>query len=268
MKLSTYLLAIAMLVVAWASLAQAAPIQVLSFEGQPTDVDGYFGVAGNGWATPWEDDSPNYEGEIRSENPFTFPGAGDHYFNFQGTSDNAQSIHRTYQSVPGLDITQPHQISFLYRQHTNNGFARIYDLAGGGNLGTAAAWILMAEGTDFVIFDSDFGTGFTARDTIPGGEDFIVIDHEYLITIDIRPGDGRFDVVIDDLTAGTSISYEDARFRNQGTSVSGTINFNDGNGNLTNFDIDLLTVIPEPSTLALLGLGMAAALVRRRGRTA
>ncbi len=260
-------LAVAVIIAAWPIFAQAAPIEVLSFEGDPNDVDGYPGVVGNGWATSWANDSDNYEAEIRSDDPFAFPGAGNHYLNFTGTSDNAQSVHRTYESVSGLDIDQPHQISFLYRQHTDNGFARIYDLEGGGNLGGDAAWIVMAEGTDFVVFDGDFGTGFGDRQTMPGGEDFIVIGHEYLVTIDIRPGEGRYDVHIEDLIEETSIDYFDAQFRNQGTGVSGTINFNDGNSNLTDFDIDLLTVIPEPSTLAFLGLGMGAVLLRRRARS-
>lgn len=267
MNFSKRPLAVAVIIAAWPMLAQAAPIEVLSFEGDVNDVDGYPGVAGNGWATPWANDSDNYDAEIRSDNPFAFAGAGAHYLNFTGTSDNAQSVHRTYESVPGLDIAQPHQISFLYRQHTDNGFARIYDLDGGGNLGGDAAWIVMAEGTDFIVFDGDFGTGFDDRQTIPGGEDFIATGNEYLVTIGIRPGEGRYDVHIEDLTAGASIDYLDAQFRNQDTGVSGTINFNDGNSSLTDFDIDMLTVIPEPSTLAFLGLGMGAVLLRRRGRS-
>ncbi|MCC5805972.1 MAG: PEP-CTERM sorting domain-containing protein [Opitutales bacterium] len=257
-----------------------AQTTTLTFSGDPTDIDGYPGTPGGGWTSAWNNTanlvngSPVYEAGIQSTAPFV-NGSGSTYLNFATTDgltggdiNNQGAVSRSYGDIGGLDLSEPHQIQFLFRKNTDTGQARIYDTAGGGNLGGSANWIiLVSEEDQFRVFDSDFGTGFfNGQQDMSGDFDNVVTGNEYLITISVRPAAGRYDTVIEDLSGGGSVTYMDARFRSQGLAVSGTFTMNSGGDEgPVNFDIDSLSVIPEPSLYAaLLGLGALFLAVRRR----
>ncbi len=258
-----------------------AQTTMLTFSGDPTDIDGYPGSPGGGWTSTWNNSasfiggSPVYEAGIQSATPFV-NGSGSTYLNFAtadgltgGDINNQGAVNRSYGNFGALDIAEPHQIQFLFRKNTSTGQARIYDIEGGANLGAGANWVIIIDEEDqFRVFDSDFGTGFTSgQQDMTGDFDNVITGNEYLITVSVRPAMGRYDVVIDDLTGSGSVSYMDARFRNQGTSVSGTFTMNSGGTEgPVNFDIDNLAVIPEPSFYAVLFGASALFLVLRRRR--
>ena len=278
-------------ILALASLVNASDI-VANFDGGngETSVDQYKGIAGDGWTSAWVESYHEPESALSAgvQNANPLNGGGNYLqttlsATTGGWTNNMQGgVCRSYAVA---DDTAPATISMDIRLDSAVGWGdgaepddpeneRLDKVAIFGNTagpihGTSSSntYSIHAEGVTGTWWiqngsgwNDAYDSGFAAN-----------FGDVYNIAIAARPGangDGRglFDVTITNLTSGGSHTALNNVWRNSGgvlgdtLCVTGRVSSDD---EFVTYSVDNITIVPEPATMLLLGIG-GFALLRKR----
>lgn len=248
--------------------------------------DQWTGVAGNGWATGWGQANLN-AGATGVVNTTPLHGGGNY---LQATKTDGQTqpyIRRQYSTFGEVNITQPHRITMSFRYDTDlatftafsDRIAIFGDTAavtgsaatntwligvGGGNSGAGTNQSVYPGNWYFI--DNNGNTDFSTANMFDTGL-ALVEDRVYAITVDVNPAAGTYSASIND-GVNPVVSAADLTFRRGPGVANGSwfhIVANSGSTDAAAFSIDNLTIVPEPTGLALAGVA-AIGLLRRRRR--
>ncbi len=263
-----------------AGSVSAAPIVADFTNGNTTAFpDGYVGSIGAGWSSAWSSGGNRLSGAsgtVTNTNPLN--GGGNYLFATLSTTSgttgtgNAQgTVQRQIDTGAGsfVDISQPITISFDFRPETNLTSVQNYTIFGSTSnfkgTGPVNTWIISGNsGTGNWTFGnaSAVNTGIS-----------VVMGTVYSFTLVIDPTTQSYLASITDgissFTTGTAVSFRnvDAVDAGQYINFGGKINNGGANGSIA-FSLDNLTIVPEPSTVALFGMASVtiglAAMRRRR----
>lgn len=230
---------------------------------------------GSGWSGDWTIGSNGASvGSTLGANATPLDGNGD-YVSVVGSGGNVtQGMHRNYDA--GIDVTQEHTISFLVRIDTldtgaTGDASRAIVTQGGSAFGLSSAttWALYVQAGNFHYFDGDGSGGFGGAATDSGVG--VIAGDVYSVTVINRLGadttgpttGGEWDLLVENVTAGgTVLNLTDLEYRTNTNPGTGIIGLGAAGDNTTSYD--QVNVVPEPGSLALLGLG--GLLIARRRR--
>lgn len=287
---------------AGSGVLHAQPIIANFTDGNGTaSVDQYQGIAGSGWVGGWTTavggsggttGSPSIVPTVINTTPMN--GGGNYLSSVVTTpsGDRTQwnaAVSRQYTSFGNVDTSLDHTITFSLRLDSTNGFAAGGDVFGafGGStasnnfVGTSTwavramgaaigssvpsmTWAAYNGGQDGGLFNSgnlvQVGTGLS-----------LVQGTVYTFTIDVQPSTLSYDVSV---TNGVNtVSQTGLGFRSSSAPANPFVSFGSQfsttSGVLTDtltFSADSVTVVPEPSTVALLMGGLVGLIALRRRR--
>lgn len=247
-----------------------------------SEVDGWTGMAGDGWATAWGSALQNagtFTGEVSNSNPLA---GGGNYLQLSidnGSSLNWSQFHRQYENFGSIALNQPHEVSFLLRQDTiGHNRARLFDSDEFHRNPRAnrARWILDSAGDEwtFEYWDPVAGANASIDTGVVFGDAVVGDVFEFRIQYD--PSTSTYVGFVQNLdyqanvTPGiASFTTGSLRFLDELASPAGYLNFNTRVTADAEFQLsfDRLHIIPEPGTFSLAALGMAFGLrflTRRR----
>jgi hypothetical protein len=208
------------------------------FNGVVDAVDAWPGMAGDGWATPWEVDSNASSvrnKRVRADEPLA-DGEGA-YVQFEsqdppGSPSDRQIHHaRSYEAHGDFDSAQPHTVSFLYRPDDTqafvaggSSFVEVFDAPArsGGN----RTWLIRSfggENKQWAVWDGDGKGQYNPQHAVRTGMT-IEAGHTYRMTVDVEPASNQYTVAIEDLNSGEQFDSPSLGFVTDGP-VAGRLNF-------------------------------------------
>jgi len=249
-----------------------------------TYVDQRNGVAGRGWKGQWWGAGTGSSSVIATD---PLDPADPNYLNVVATASGDRVVYREYESYGLVDAAAPHRISWKFRYDGDLGQMNSFDdrLAffaddegiGGTNAGNSwiIGWIAAdRSGNDihedqWYFYDRGANSDFVKENMVNTGiglETGRVYDFE----VWVYPESGQYDATIFD--GLSTFSAKGLTFRNGTTGEFNVLHFGgarSGGNSSWAFSLDAVTVsvVPEPSTLAMLALGavaLAGFWVRRR----
>ncbi len=238
----------------------------------------YPGSPGAGWVDAW--DSSSGEGTV-SVNLSESVDSGTPFLNVDltGTSGGYRNVFREYESVSGMDVTLPHEISWKFRLNESMAdfdsnfitfndrvhfFSRDAPRPGGGT-DASMSWAIFAVGA---AHSSGVGAGqtFWIYDNINGDSAFnldnsldtgipLIPGHVYSFTVTTNPRNQTYEVAIVDENSAESFSSEAAHtFRDLSATATShrIIHFGlraSPDGDARHFDLDSIEIRPviQPS---------------------
>jgi hypothetical protein len=301
---------LAAMFVLMAALLAAAPLSaetIAEFANglSDTQVDGYKGIAGGGWAGPWVEGksssgAPAATITVPTINPLN--AAQPEYLNVQitGSTSGSKFISETrdYKGTPGVNVALPYTIDFKYRVNetlanstTFNNIDDRYQIfdSTATSVGATASWFIGCYGGTGSYVDSGMVGRWLVYD---GGGHDLPIDTSMALSrqvntgvtvttgtiydfhVAVDPTDYTYDVTI---KSGSTTLYDSKTlvpdglgWRTSASTSPGILGFL---GNVTttadtrNFSVDSIRIVPEPSTLLMvISAGLALAACVRRGR--
>jgi len=253
--------------------------------GQTTAVDQFSGIAGDGWTSGWTVESAGTDyTRVKTVQSSGGPvnGAGN-YLELSSSSTASGSprwsVHRDYGSGMGVDINQAVTISFLYRLDDTSFFE------GGGSsfvqINDGARWVWNIDEATWAITSSG-GTSKTwavADGAGNGTASFqgtgLAINQgdTYSFLIYSDPTTNTWDVTITNLDTTDSYSTTGLGYALDQATQGGSIRFlqqvtdePSTPGTTFSASIDSIAIVPEPSSIVLIGLGMVGVALASRFR--
>jgi uncharacterized protein (TIGR03382 family) len=279
-----------------------AAVTVADFEGASATADGFPGAPGNGWTSSWNTVNGAtgvvYTGTVANSTPLN---ASPNYLSVSNSGSTAAGtvvVRRVFGTNGDVDPAQPHRVAFQFRFDGNMAnFSgsfndRINLFADPGGVNTTAvtnAWMMGVaaanNGTSNVVpapntwFFFDAGNelgnaqGFTGSNLVNTGVT-LTSGTVYSFTVDVYPALGKYDATISNGTqsfTGTDLQFRNLKASTATADVPDTLHFGIQSSAATDnhaFSLDGLsiTAIPEPGSLAFLGLTALALVGRRRSR--
>jgi len=261
-----------------------------------TEVDGYLGKKGDGWKTPWIETAARatinasaVAGEIKT-------GQGSPYLKVEvpqtesGTGKGAVTRSYATTAAPGIDWSEKHTIEFTLRIDENmddgstfTDFDDRYHVFDAPRVqagtSTSCTWIITAYAAEGGYADAEVvgEWSFYDGDGLGGGMDItrnintdvpIVTGGVYDFTIVVDPDTRTYDATIS-YNGGPPVTVEDLGWRTAATRIGGYLTFagrSDTTDDQRAFSLDAVRLIPEPSLLTLLAMGLIVAVHRRQRR--
>lgn len=261
---------------AWAGslgIGSAAVIADFTDGNTTSAVDGYAGKAGGGWTGAWNNPTSNitYAATVTNTSPLK-AGSGNYLSitaSSPGSVANSQaSVNRQYSS--GISLTQEVKFEFLFRADVISSQTRytIFDApASQPATGANMTWEVALNGSTWYLYSgngagggSEISTGLTAT-----------AGTTYAFTILANPTAKTFTVSIANTLGTVLYTSGTTTFRSSAASLGGYLTFSTVDSDpssptslASSIDGISITQVPEPGTVALLGLGGAAFLWMRR----
>lgn len=263
--------------------ARAAVVATFTDGSGTSSADQFQGIAGDGWTSAWGSPAGNVPTtSVTSASPIN--GSGNYLsVNPNGAGDGA--IGRAFDGTGlngGVNATLPVTISFDLRIDAlggwgaNGDYITIHSSTGTGayNVSGASSFIIRGygaspatgkNGNEWLLYSGagDGGT-FAASNFVNSGMT-IAPNTTYHFTVTSNPTMETYGVTISNGT--TSVSSADLGWRaNAGTGLQTNLAFNHRESSTADtfgYSIDNISIVPEPSTVLLGGLGMLALLRRR-----
>lgn len=253
----------------------------VSGTGETTVVDAWTGMAGDGWTNAWqvENGSLPTSVEFQTINGASPIGSTSNYEQSRLTSTNDPTgrqvfLTRSFGNFGSVDLSQELTFEFYYRADDISAFGAssgsYLEIKEGGTRFNqpTGSWFIRSNAGSWHTIDGD-GTGFgplvsTGMPIIQGDNYFFSITANpatslYSLTID-NLDDAAAAVTLTDLGfVGTNGGVFEGKFLTGGQIAglaSGTVSLN--------HSIDSISIVPEPSSFALLSGVLALSLYRRR----
>ena len=263
---------------------------VANFDGgNATDVvDAFTGIAGNGWAGPWEvnlsatNETLNASAGVVASSDAGFqelhPNDGNYLQLTLNDTENPinGTVSRDYKNIrPGIDWRESHTVDFTIRiDETGVGselsaldtYTDRYAITGSNaarsSSSTEDMFLIMATGDpgswgDQIVEKWAFadGNGAGGIDAFVGSGIDLVEGGVYDFSVTINPEDQTWDVTVTDGT--NTFTATDLGWRTSSDFVGGVLNFggqSESGADIRAMSIDniRITQVPEPSTVALL----------------
>lgn len=293
------------LVTALAFLSSTANGQVVAdFSGGNSSevVDGYVGMAGNGWSGPWVEhrnqtsNNPlDITAGVQSTNPLV-AGSGNYlHVDIDGPAGAGASreanVSRAYGSFGDFDTTRPHTVSFLLRyDHLsgswNENANSLFIMDGAGNIPTSTTtWAVSAFGSGLTSLQWTFSSGAGFSNGVPQTSEehprvlsdvFLVVGSVYSFELEVNPGQQQYRVWVENLDFDFIDDPGSASFMSDwlpftadvsevaGKIVLGLRRSSDGTSTMLSFD--QLQIIPEPRVYGIAAGVLVLFLVMTRRR--
>lgn len=267
----------AILISAAASQAQVLTLGFADGNGT-TSVDQYQGISGSGWNTAWSTarggSTSSSTLNVINTNPLTTGGGNYLSVNYTvagGGGTNTQFARVSRQiSSSAISLSSPITFSFDLRpdspvSNANQTFAIFNGQAATNFASSVDTWRITASGAGWAFSDGASGTVTASSLGAPTSGSV------YRFTINSDPTTKTYTATILNLTANTSYTSPTMGWRNtSGTTENTFLNFVGQTGatssNSFGYSLDNISVIPEPSTLALGALGAVSLLFAARKR--
>lgn len=244
-----------------------------------SEVDGYPGMAGDGWTGPWTLTQNDAQVTVTDSDPLT-PGSGNYLSATIAAGDRQDTLYRQYDSFGNVDLSQPHWISFDFRADNLDAFfddpttwiRLVSSDTTNPNDGNHRYWVgarTGAENGNWGIRDGDRAGNVTVIDTgipVEQGVTYSFLFHiipetssYYGTIISSNPLHQTFESGLLGFRSGVTTGGTTMVFNIQKANNTGTIN------ELMEFSLDNVAIVPEPGTV-LLGLSAFMLLAMRRSR--
>ena len=246
----------------------AAATAVANFDdgNSATEVDGYPGVAGSGWANAWV--QPLEGGATWSAGPTVASATplqtgGGNYLTAtmdSAAATNQATVSRSFANTEGIDASLPHVVSFQFRVDDLTDFTSSEDRffmfdRPSARAGTDAtcSWIILGNGAtrsdtnwnanEWTFFDGDkLGGGFYVNRYVNSGI-ALSAGTTYDFTVAVHPSAKEWDVTVSDGT--NSFTALNLGFRINATQAGAALNFggraSDG-ADFRSFSLDRVSV--------------------------
>jgi hypothetical protein len=253
----------------------------------------YAGSSGNGWKGPFIGSPENITTSfvVGDANPLT-PGGGKYlrrsYVGGAAEGNRRGTVHRSYESYGDFDVTKAHTISFVWRaDEIGSNFTSTGDYfmmfgstgAPGSDTGPTSSWMIRYQaasegganalvGGNFALYNGNRGTNTTyvAANWVNSGIP-VVVGTSYLFTILNDPTTGGWSASIRELGGTASFQSQELGWRAAPSTTSFSVAWGakvTGVGETFTMSLDDISIVPEPTSSALFGLGAILLTVRRR----
>jgi hypothetical protein len=245
------------------SVAGATVIYQENFDGAATDLDktpttvsGTYGTSGASWTAPTGGVFLN-DGTVSTS--LTTPGSSggnSAYLPFDPIVGSAGNIYRLEVVMSVTGDTSSNWLSLGFANSSNTSEGPNASIPNGG-----LAWML-ARGSDAVVGFGGMGTANNSGISTPSGFDSAT-SNTYAIELDMTAqtvSGGTTEVTY--FVNGSSVGSDSLNY--SGTNEINFIQLGKVSTQAGSFDSLTLTVIPEPSALLMVGLGLGALILFRR----
>ncbi len=262
------------------SPASAAIIADFTAGNTSSAVDGYVGMAGNGWSGAWLTKTTNTtisSASVANTSPLT-PTSGNYLAiqtsNAANAGNPAMSVDRQYGAAGGgVSLTSPTTFSFLFRPDIGSSADYRYYIfdasAASASTGPICTWTIAAIGGFWQVLNGDRTGGIASTITTPVA---VTLGTTYGFTVTADPLTQTWGVTISDANGSSLYTKNSLGFRSTATSLGGYLAFGVADSNASTassfgYSVDSIAIVPEPgvASLAALGLiGIAVTHFRRK----
>jgi len=256
--------------------AQVLPLDFADGNGT-TSVDQFAGIAGSGWKTAWTAQAggnvTGFTNTVTNANPLA--GGGNYLqtnFSVVGTNQGGQWLRLSRQlDSSAISLSSPVMYAFTLRpdstvSNSNETFTIFSGTTATNNTGAGDTWKITADGGGWNVYNGPgntlVGLGKVGASTLSGTT--------YQFNIYSDPLTKTWSLTINNLTNNVSVSSGVLGWRSTASVENSFLNFISQSGSESaatfGYSLDSLTVIPEPSAVALMALGGAAMVVHFRRR--
>lgn len=266
--------------------SQAAIIANFTDGSGTSSVDQYQGIAGAGWASPWGTSTPGggtaATVAIANTTPINASGNYLKVSSFYG-GDNAVGRNYVTTGAPGISIAQPVTFTLDLRVDTLTGFSSITDyltvhatnstVSGlEYNVSAASSFIIRAYGAspstgenanEWLLYNGGANGGSFDTNNFVNSGMTLTTGTTYRFTITSDPTTKKYSGSIYNGT--TTVNWTNLGWR--ANAASDKLGFNQkvsSGSDLISYSLDNISIVPEPGSLALLGMAALPVLLRRR----
>lgn len=250
------------------SPARATIIADFTAGNTSSAVDGYVGMAGDGWSGAWQTKTTNTtinSASVTNTSPLT-PTSGNYLAiqtsNAANAGNPAMAVNRQYGAAGGgVSLTSPTTFSFLFRPDTGSSADYRYYIfdasAASASTGSICTWTIAAIGGYWQVLNGNRAGGITSTITTPVA---LTLGTTYGFTVVTDPLTQTWGITISDVNGTALYTNSSLGFRSSATSLGGYLAFGvadstPATASSFGYSVDSIAIVPEPGVASLAALG-------------